>query len=261
MGARAEGGRDRRPGWSTARSTGSPSDQLIERYRAKHDLPLSHPGRDARPAVPRHPPRARALLPAAARGAVERVTTDLAIFEAKHVPPQTTRARLRGEFIRQAQERRRDFTVDWVHLKLNDQAQRTVLCKDPTVLLPLVLVTSPRRAEMTGTTARAPLPTRCPPSRSRVPGKALERHLGRRDEVRHARDRGPRGGRRCGGQGGRQGLYTYIWIGNGLTQEQAFSTYDNGRALCGEATLVDENPCADLRRGLGGPDARLPASR
>ena len=27
--------------------------------------------------------------------------------------------------------RRRDFTVDWVHLKLNDQAQRTVLCKDP----------------------------------------------------------------------------------------------------------------------------------
>src|SRR4029453_11102181 len=43
----------------------------------------------------------------------------------------STRARLRGEFIRQAKERRRDYTVDWVHLKLNDQAQRTVLCKDP----------------------------------------------------------------------------------------------------------------------------------
>ena len=27
--------------------------------------------------------------------------------------------------------RKRDFTVDWVHLKLNDQAQRTVMCKDP----------------------------------------------------------------------------------------------------------------------------------
>ena len=51
------------------------------------------------------------------------------IFEAKNVPPQTTRARLR--VIRKAQEKRRDFTVDWVHLKLNDQAQRTVLCKDP----------------------------------------------------------------------------------------------------------------------------------
>ncbi len=48
------------------------------------------------------------------------------------MPPQTTRARLRGEFIRRAQDgRERDFTVDWVHLKLNDQAQRTVLCKDP----------------------------------------------------------------------------------------------------------------------------------
>ena len=34
-------------------------------------------------------------------------------------------------FIRQAKARRRDYTVDWVHLKLNDQAQRTVLCKDP----------------------------------------------------------------------------------------------------------------------------------
>ena len=47
------------------------------------------------------------------------------------VPPQTTRAKLRGDFIRAAQEHKRDFTVDWVHLKLNDQAQRTVLCKDP----------------------------------------------------------------------------------------------------------------------------------
>jgi proteasome accessory factor A len=53
------------------------------------------------------------------------------VFEAKTRPPQTTRARLRGDFIRAAQEHRRDFTVDWVHLKLNDQAQRTVLCKDP----------------------------------------------------------------------------------------------------------------------------------
>jgi proteasome accessory factor A len=62
---------------------------------------------------------------------VERVTRDLDIFAAKSIPPQTTRAKLRGDFIRRAQERRRDYTVDWVHLKLNDQAQRTVLLKDP----------------------------------------------------------------------------------------------------------------------------------
>jgi len=55
----------------------------------------------------------------------------LDIFAVKSIPPQTTRAKLRGEFIRRAQERRLDHLVDWVHLKLNDEAQRTVLCKDP----------------------------------------------------------------------------------------------------------------------------------
>jgi proteasome accessory factor A len=65
------------------------------------------------------------------RGVVDRLTTDLEVFEAKVVPPATTRAKLRGDFIKRATQRHRDFTVDWVHLKLNDQAQRTVLCKDP----------------------------------------------------------------------------------------------------------------------------------
>jgi proteasome accessory factor A len=106
--------------------------QLIERYRNKHDLPLSSP-RVAQIDLAYHDVnRNRGLYYLLERrGAVERATQDVRIFEAKSVPPQTTRARLRGEFIKRAQERRRDFTVDWVHLKLNDQAQRTVLCKDP----------------------------------------------------------------------------------------------------------------------------------
>jgi proteasome accessory factor A len=66
-----------------------------------------------------------------ARGLVERMCLDTDIETAIDTPPQTTRARLRGEFIKAAKERKRDYTVDWVHLKLNDQAQRTVLCKDP----------------------------------------------------------------------------------------------------------------------------------
>ena len=65
------------------------------------------------------------------RGLVERICDEADIERAVEHPPQTTRARLRGEFIRKAKERKRDYTVDWVHLKLNDQAQRTVLCKDP----------------------------------------------------------------------------------------------------------------------------------
>ncbi|MBA3265661.1 MAG: Pup--protein ligase [Nocardioidaceae bacterium] len=106
--------------------------RLIERYRAQHRLGLTS-ARVAQLDLAYHDiHRQRGLFYLLQnRGAVARVTTDLAIFEAKSVPPQTTRARLRGDFIRKAQERRRDFTVDWVHLKLNDQAQRTVLCKDP----------------------------------------------------------------------------------------------------------------------------------
>ncbi|HME66446.1 MAG TPA: proteasome accessory factor PafA2 family protein, partial [Streptosporangiaceae bacterium] len=106
--------------------------QLIERYRARHDLPLSSP-RVAQLDLAYHDVRrGRGLYYLLQRdGAVDRVARDLDIFEAKSVPPQTTRAKLRGEFIRRAQEKRRDFTVDWVHLKLNDQAQRTVLLKDP----------------------------------------------------------------------------------------------------------------------------------
>jgi proteasome accessory factor A len=106
--------------------------QLIERYRARHDLPLSAP-RIAQLDLAYHDLRRdRGLYYQLQRtGAVHRVTRDLDIFEAKSIPPQTTRAKLRGEFIRHAQERRRAFAVDWVHLKLNDQAQQTVLCKDP----------------------------------------------------------------------------------------------------------------------------------
>jgi proteasome accessory factor A len=106
--------------------------KLIERYRAKHDLPLSDVRVQRLDLAYHDISRTSGLYNLlAAKGLVERVTTDLEIFEATAVPPQTTRAKLRGDFVRAAQDARRDYTVDWVHLKLNDQAQRTVLCKDP----------------------------------------------------------------------------------------------------------------------------------
>src|ERR1043165_5575210 len=101
---------------------------LIEAYRHKHDLPLASPKVALVDLQYHDVNRDRGLFyRMQARDLVERMCTDAAIDE----PPQTTRARLRGEFIRRAKERKRDYTVDWVHLKLNDQAQRTVLCKDP----------------------------------------------------------------------------------------------------------------------------------
>ncbi len=105
---------------------------LIESYRAKHDLPLASPKVALVDLQYHDVNRSRGLFyRMQERGFVERMCTDEAIDTAVDEPPQTTRARLRGEFIRRAKERKRDYTVDWVHLKLNDQAQRTVLCKDP----------------------------------------------------------------------------------------------------------------------------------
>ena len=105
---------------------------LVQRYMERHNLTLGDT-RVAQIDLAYHDiMRGRGLFHLLERrGTVERLSSDLELFEAKVVPPQTTRARLRGDFIKRAQERRRDFTVDWVHLKLNDQAQRTVLCKDP----------------------------------------------------------------------------------------------------------------------------------
>jgi proteasome accessory factor A len=106
--------------------------RLIEAFRERHQLSLG----DARVQLLdlQYHDIARDRSPfhkLEARGLVERMTIDADIESAKETPPQTTRARLRGEFIKRAKERKRDYTVDWVHLKLNDQAQRTVLCKDP----------------------------------------------------------------------------------------------------------------------------------
>ena len=106
--------------------------QLVEAYRERHGL---DPG-DARLALldlQYHDiDRTRSVFyKLQRRGLVERMVDDYAIAEAVDLAPQTTRARLRGEFIRRAKERKRDYTVDWVHLKLNDQTQRSVLCKDP----------------------------------------------------------------------------------------------------------------------------------
>jgi proteasome accessory factor A len=106
--------------------------QLIEQYMAKKDLGLASP-RIAQLDLAYHDiTRERGLFYLLdRRGQAKRLSSEVEIFEAKTRPPQTTRAKLRGDFIKKALEKRRDYTVDWVHLKLNDQAQRTVLCKDP----------------------------------------------------------------------------------------------------------------------------------
>ena len=106
--------------------------KLIDGYAARHSLDLADARiaqldltyHDVRPGRGLH-----SLL--VARGLAATVVSEEQITAATTVPPQTTRAKLRGEFVAAAQDAGRDYTVDWVHLKLNDQAQRTVLLKDP----------------------------------------------------------------------------------------------------------------------------------
>lgn len=105
---------------------------LLTRYMDKHKLDWNSP-RVAQIDLAFHDIlRDRGLYYLLERhGLVDRACTEERIQRAKELPPQTTRAKLRGDFIAAAQAKGRDFTVDWVHLKLNDQAQRSVLCKDP----------------------------------------------------------------------------------------------------------------------------------
>ena len=108
--------------------------RLIEAYRTRHDLALSDP-RLAMMDLAYHDinPRRGLYHLLARRGKVQQIVEEAAIERARSEPPATTRAQLRGGFIKAAKAAGRDFTVDWVHLKINDQAQRTILCKDPFV--------------------------------------------------------------------------------------------------------------------------------
>lgn len=106
--------------------------RLLDRYSETRGLPMSDPRLSMMDLSYHDVDRTRGLYYLLERnGRAERVVTDEKIADSVKYPPQTTRARLRGAFIKAAKARKRDFTVDWVHLKLNDQAQRTVMCKDP----------------------------------------------------------------------------------------------------------------------------------
>ncbi|GAA1155912.1 Pup--protein ligase [Ornithinicoccus hortensis] len=108
--------------------------RTLREYAEAHDLPMTHPRVQQLDLAWHdiHPTRGLFSI-LTRRGRAATVVGPERIETATHTAPQTTRAKLRGDFVRAAQEHRRDFSVDWVHLKLNDAAQRTVLCKDPFV--------------------------------------------------------------------------------------------------------------------------------
>ncbi len=106
--------------------------RMLTRYADKHDLQWDDPRMQQLDLAWHdiHPDRGLFNIVQRRGGAVE-VCSPAQVHSAVSTPPQTTRAKLRGDFVRAAQETGQDFSVDWVHLKLNDAAGRTVLLKDP----------------------------------------------------------------------------------------------------------------------------------
>ena len=59
---------------------------------------------------------------------------DERVEHARYSPPQTTRARLRGDFIRRATLQGREYQVDWAFVRtISGGDSHTVLCQDPFV--------------------------------------------------------------------------------------------------------------------------------
>jgi proteasome accessory factor A len=108
---------------------------LIDHYRERHGCPLDDP-RIALLDLQYHDVRGeRGLYRLLARqGRVATMATDRDVERAMGWPPQTTRARLRGEFIRRAELRGSEYQVDWSFVRaIVEGRSETVFCQDPFV--------------------------------------------------------------------------------------------------------------------------------
>ena len=64
-------------------------------------------------------------------GAVDRLFTDEEVDQAKTEPPQDTRARMRGEFIKLAREHSIQYDLDWSNIRLGNLLNVRVICNNP----------------------------------------------------------------------------------------------------------------------------------
>ena len=108
--------------------------RLIDRYMARHGASLEDP-RVGLLDLQYHDVRSdRGLYHLLARrGEVERLVPDEVVERAKLRPPQTTRARLRGDFIRRANLRGWDYQVDWAYVRTMAPESQVIMCEDPFV--------------------------------------------------------------------------------------------------------------------------------
>ncbi|KQB85744.1 Pup--protein ligase [Corynebacterium lowii] len=105
---------------------------LLNRYRERLDCGWEHP-KLAQINLAYHDIRpgrglARVLE---AKGLIRRWSTEAEVRAAVEEPPQSTRARLRGDFLRRARQLGAPVTVDWLRLKVNRPEPQFIELGDP----------------------------------------------------------------------------------------------------------------------------------
>ncbi len=105
---------------------------LIDRYRAKHGCSLEDPRVRLLDLQYHDIGTDRGLYHLLARrGEVETLLGEESVERARQHPPQTTRARLRGDFVRRANLRGQEYQVDWAYVRTLGPDSETILCPDP----------------------------------------------------------------------------------------------------------------------------------
>lgn len=107
--------------------------RLLERYRSRGGYVLDHP-KMLRLEFAYHDisPKTGLAISMMSSGLLDRLVDDEQIAHAAENPPATTRALLRGRFVRAARDARRDYMVDWTNLRLLEASgARTVTLDDP----------------------------------------------------------------------------------------------------------------------------------
>lgn len=104
---------------------------LFERYMAKTGASLAD-SRTARLELSYHDITAAGLAPRLEEAGIMKRLTSLGDVErALTRAPASTRAHLRGRIIAAAEDARADLTVDWVHVRLDDQSTAPLSLNDP----------------------------------------------------------------------------------------------------------------------------------
>jgi proteasome accessory factor A len=105
---------------------------VIDRYRAKHGCPLADPRIGLLDLQYHDVDTDRGLYHLLARrGEVDTLIREDVVEGARRRPPQTTRARLRGDFVRRANLRGSEYQVDWSYIRTLGPDSETILCPDP----------------------------------------------------------------------------------------------------------------------------------